>query len=543
MENENVNEIVEQLVKEEVKKAVAKAISEKLIPPIPVEITTTGVERYEKELEMLRSQENEIAELIQCYLDAIKEVRAKKFTPKEKLKKLLSPLISLHDIYFPNYLKHHEFIGDSHIDLNNEVNSKDLTYDSEKYSINCIKVDDSALLETRGRNIYISDEYWAYLIYCRDEKIISESEFKAVFEYDKKDPIRRVTFGKQDWEYDRTNKKWIDTKGVEADETTQRKIDCLMSTVVVDSRKSLADIYELWLPTLTEGKIRSKDLLDQILVCYAIKRALNWDQNAVDKLVELYKDAAIGTAIKMATKRALLKYDDIKQEAHIVLRVILSGFSPKSIIDSLQGDVNDFIPIPKSYINYYIWLYSEYVPAFIMPNLKKEIVKLILSGNYILSDIYTLLTPYAPIHDKTRWMKPKGTMVWRFNSYSFIPNKKAYLTVWLFGTENNYMQGRFCQLISDLLDKYSENKKEISDPLIDEKEDPKTLNIDDETLTKAQYQLVRDGFSKRDAEIFLKHRVQGFNKTKLAKEYSLSRRQIYRICKKFSLIPRLMSHF
>jgi len=118
MENENVNEIVEQLVK----KAVAKAISEKLIPPIPLEITTTGVERYEKELERLRSQENEIAELIQCYLDAIKEVRAKKFTPKEKLKKLLSPLISLQKIYFPNYLNHHKFIDDSHIDLNNEVN-------------------------------------------------------------------------------------------------------------------------------------------------------------------------------------------------------------------------------------------------------------------------------------------------------------------------------------------------------------------------------------------------------------------------------------
>jgi hypothetical protein len=73
----------------------------------PPKIKSKGQELYEKELQRIGSQSNRIKELLQNYFDSVKEVKEnKKLLPKEKLKKLLTPLISLHEIYFPDYLNH-----------------------------------------------------------------------------------------------------------------------------------------------------------------------------------------------------------------------------------------------------------------------------------------------------------------------------------------------------------------------------------------------------------------------------------------------------
>ncbi|KAA0242006.1 MAG: hypothetical protein DYG83_14390 [Candidatus Brocadia sp. AMX2] len=110
---------------------------------------------------------------------------------------------------------------------------------------------------------------------------------------------------------------------------------------------SVSDIYELWLPTLTQEKMKSSDLLDRIFVTYAIKRALNQDKEAINKLCSLFQDIAEKVAEKMAKKRGLKRHiDDIKQEARILLWSMIKGFSPKQILDGLTHNVNFSIPNP-----------------------------------------------------------------------------------------------------------------------------------------------------------------------------------------------------
>lgn len=77
---------------------------------------------------------------------------------------------------------------------------------------------------------------------------------------------------------------------------------------------SIRKYYEKWLPTLDEQKVKSNDLLDQILFCFTIKRALNGDNKAIDKLSSLYEGIAVSIAWKMANARKLTSnYDTTSQ--------------------------------------------------------------------------------------------------------------------------------------------------------------------------------------------------------------------------------------
>ncbi|MCK6469950.1 MAG: hypothetical protein L6Q53_17415, partial [Candidatus Brocadia sinica] len=83
-----------------------------------------------------------------------------------------------------------------------------------------------------------------------------------------------------------------------------------------------------------------------------IKRALNQDKKAIDKLCSLFQ--GIAEAVKMAKKRGLKRYtDDIKQEARILLWSMIKGFSPKQILDGLTHNVN--FSIPKSVETFYLY--------------------------------------------------------------------------------------------------------------------------------------------------------------------------------------------
>jgi hypothetical protein len=538
------------------------------------EIESKGYELYEKELKRIHSQKERIAELLQNYFDSVKEVKeSEDLPPEEKLKKLLTPIIALHQILQPDYLKYHEFVDIEHIDMSNELDFENLKYDSDKYDINpCIKVDDSAFLETNNRDIYLSNEYKAYLI-----KEAFKSKKLSIFCFCN----TPVTLGGHTYKYHWGKGSWIRKDLKEADESIQdrirqleealeeQEVDGLIQQKIesdlepglqIPRRMSVEEIYELWLPTLEQERIKSRDLLEQILVCYTIKRALNGDEKAVDKLYDLYQDTAIGTAINMAKRRELYDFlEDIRQEAQLFLKLIISGFNPLIIMNSLTKD-SAIIPIPKSIKKFYIWHYAEYVPFLIEETYKEEIIRLILSHNYFLSDLCILLNPYVFMQSKTRWIAPKGKRLNRFNSYSFIPTKKTNLTVWLFGTKKNHMQGRYCQIISEsALKRYDKMRKEIRlgttylEDTVDE--DGEILPPDEETdkkrnkqvkhkeyipcinreiIAKVFERLQKDGVKKRDMEIFLKNKLHGFNKTKLGEEYNLSRKQIYRICKNLS---------
>jgi hypothetical protein len=325
-------------------------------------------------------------------------------------------------------------------------------------------------------------------------------------------------------------------------------------------RTSVEELYKKWLPELTQGKMKSKDLLDQILVCYTIKRALNGDQKAVDKLYSLYESAAIRRAEKMAKKRRInmraeklnisktddiSETDDISHEAKRVLYSLISGSKPEYIINSLLAEDSEHSKIPLSVEIFFFWYYSDYVPKEIDKIMKRQPGK--LDG----LDIDYFLNPVAIIDAYTFWQNsPKRAR--KFNSDSFRPNKETNLTTWLLGTETNYMQGKLCQLISDEIDSYWKMKEErgsqqlTKDDLLHEEvsnNSGKMLenslgkqrpDMTDEEVKQAIELICKRGISKRDAEIFVKNQVQKCSKVELAQEYDLSRMTIHRICKKIS---------
>jgi hypothetical protein len=69
------------------------------------------------------------------------------------------------------------------------------------------------------------------------------------------------------------------------------------------------------------------DLLDNILFVYAIKRALNGDKKATEKLYSIYERMAESEAIKIAEQWKIKKscYDDIKSDAKFILQHIYPG--------------------------------------------------------------------------------------------------------------------------------------------------------------------------------------------------------------------------
>ncbi len=259
-----------------------------------------------------------------------------------------------------------------------------------------------------------------------------------------------------------------------------RHFDPYVKNVYIHSKRtSISKIYEEWLPTVTKDTIKSKDLLNQILVCFTIKRALNRDKKAIEKLCKLYEDIAIKIAAKMAYSRKIQDYiKDIKQDAKILLRLIISGFSPEEIVNCLLSDEKDQL-LPLWIEKFYFWYLSEYIPQEIrkiqkcpkkyVPKRIQRIMKL-PADVCGLKFVPILLNVYTPIQYNTFFEgTPKRVM--RFNSYSFIPNKNTNLTTWLFGTGRGDMKSKLRQLISKSIYDYWKMKKGIPHELIEGKED------------------------------------------------------------------------
>lgn len=446
--------------------------------------------------------------LIQEYLQAVETVKKdKKLKTKEKLEKLLTPLVNLSKIVFPpNYSSHLPFI-DEDIHLKNELNLDNLIENPSKYFIvEDTEMRELGVLRASNKNIHLSEQYLAYLSFCKQVKVIGEDEFyRENYPNEKRNDCRSVD----------------DTiKNIE--ELIEPGTNCY----------SLNDIYKDWLLTLTPEKMKSNDLLDRILVTFTIKRALNGNKKAIDKLCILFQNTAEAIAVKMAEARKLSRYlPDIRQQARILLRLQITGFPPLEILKGLTDD-NDkgFLRIPKNVKKFYIhWLTKE-VPV----QLKKYPFLDFL-------DVPVLLNPNSPIHSDTKWrLTPKA--IRQFNSFSFRPNKNTNLYIWLFGTKRNPMQGRFCQAIDEELNWYYKmegktNKKE-NDSI-----DESNGNYDCDTSTEIpkkssekiiemiQTELSKKKVCERDIEIVIL-KLKGFSYTELGKVNNISRRQVINIFNK-----------
>ncbi len=204
-------------------------------------------------------------------------------------------------------------------------------------------------------------------------------------------------------------------------------------------------------------------------------------------------------------------------------------------------------PIPVGIEKLYFYYLSNYVPKEL-----NEISEGLVNPVDGLK-IRTLINVYTPIQHDTRFMSESAMVrLTKFNSFSFRPNSRTNLTVWLFGTKKNPMQGKFPQLLSEKLDEYFKGTREYAlgdfDEIIDD-ESNESKGIKEsikrgickkwtppnfDTLGTILNVIISKGNSRRDAEIFVKFKSNLKSQIELAEEYSLSRRQIIRICKKIS---------
>lgn len=237
----------------------------------------------------------------------------------------------------------------------------------------------------------------------------------------------------------------------------------------------LAEYYEQWLQKLAPKTMQGNtDLLDHILFVYAIKRALNGDKKAIEKLYSLYEGRAETEAIKLARANSILAnklsrdaiyYSDIKDNAKFILFHIISGLRAESLISDLKKEKRDkTLLTPEWAEDFYIWYFSEYIP----PLLHKGVA--LYENNpedpILQETVINLLSPFTPINAITSWASKESNRI--FNSDSYRPTKKSNLTAWLFGTKKEPMHGRFMQLMNNIFDKDITEQKHISEQKNDE---------------------------------------------------------------------------
>jgi len=324
------------------------------------------------------------------------------------------------------------------------------------------------------------------------------------------------------------------------------------------------DLYKDWLPSLDQARIQSRDLLDQILVCYTIKRALNDDPQAIEKLYGLYVDAAEGVAVNFAKKFNLrgpafhLDFRDIKDEAREVLRLLLCGFKPEYILKQLTVDGGKGFAnsLPAWVKDFFIYYFSEHIPPRIKRNLEEtrrsesfiftgrarnnEIEEINIKNKfiYLFFDSLRMLSLYTPIKDNLVWQN-SPVRKRRFKSFCFQPGLVKMgpyrnLTTWIFGKH-----GKLYRLLRD---KYKDRINEASEDRIEinDKRKARTFEgakkeeevlLDQTAIKRVQGELIKSGVSRRDVGIYFQW-MAGHTQPLVGKKYNLSTRQIKRICQK-----------
>ena len=496
-----------------------------------------------------------LPQLLEHYLKTAEEVRNDKRISKagrrEKLKKLLTAVdlynkgfsissglaenpYTLHipdysdGIDKPNITTLYPFVT-LDVDLNKDLDVSRLTYNQEKYRVPYVKLDNE------GHCVLTSDD----AVLCKMGRL----SIKEIWHQEVKGKWRKE---------DGLDKLPIELQYEIQQDQLKDKLQSIRYTILKEGEHSLWDLYEWWLPSLNEQTMKGKDLLDHILFTYTIKRALNSDDKAINKLYTLYEDAAIGIAFKMVKARRVLPIDkeDIKNEARELLSLIISGYRPEILFNTyLNKGRDEFSLIPLWLEKYYVWYYSEYVPERIKtlpePNNSYNPDDPFGLQAFILP---VLLNPYTPLKDRTRWT-PKGSKrKYKINNYMFRPTKGKHLTGWLFGSKTlpqkgqtlGYMSGKFPQLFNKFLNSKFDKKKLLIDIPIEgiedkRQKDPEQSAINNDSLDNVKKELIKRHVYKRNAdrsiEIVLK-RISGKKISEIATEYGLAKRTVLYILKK-----------
>ena len=297
------------------------------------------------------------------------------------------------------------------------------------------------------------------------------------------------------------------------------------------SESLLAEYYDKWILKITPETMRANvDLLDNVLFVYAIKRALNGDEQTIEKLYSTYESMIQAEAIKIAIEWKISKRDFkyIKNDSKFILRHIISGLTPETLIADLQKEKRDkSLLTPKWAEKFYIWYFSEYLPPLLHEGV--ELFEKNPEDLLLQQTIINCLSPYMAINALTVWKSKKSKRI--FNSYSFRPTKKSNLTRWIISSKKKPMLGKFRQLIKPLLKEYI-----LGERYDDNKEYKKnqTKQIDSsvaDTNEMIDLLIEKTKTTRRNAEIYIKYKVFKEKQGKIGEDYSLSRKQINRIVK------------
>jgi len=287
---------------------------------------------------------NSYEQALEAYLSAVREVRHnQKLSREEKLTKLLTPLIDLYEKITPNFRDRHDFADENTISLEEELDLPSLEHISDAWRI---------LRNLKTARFYYVDAR-DKIIEVNYKKFLPQSE-------------QALT---QQGDYETT---------------------------------SIRHLYKAWLPFVDSIRITSKDLLDQILVCYTIKRAQNGDENAWQRLFSLYRDRALSRQTfeqvmkllyarlnpkerakkddepDLETKFPLTPYhwededtcEEFQQNVNNYLLLIIKGFSTAKILDLLRTGDDLGTPIPREIGDIYLYYFGEFIPEIINRYLK-----------------------------------------------------------------------------------------------------------------------------------------------------------------------------
>jgi hypothetical protein len=470
---------------------------------------------------------------LRSYFQAVIEVNKKgcKLSRDDKLKALLDPIIALSKLS-PLSGDPIPFIDES-INVHNELDFKRLNYNKSNYTIHC----PSGVLDPLESCIYLTPKN---RFYSKPKSIVADT---------------RNVDGKK-----------LRLKG--------------KAVMPISGGISLLELHKKWLPTLTRESIQSTDLLDQILVAYTIKKALNptppWEEDrsqknlSAEKLFELYNYIANGVAVKTLVKFQAdvlgdepwvkeQKFKDAKLLALMYLRFIIEGASPENIIKGLIKDKTaENVMLPLWVRNFYVEYLSKYVPWKLMQFLQK-----VQSGeikNKMLLDLIlgVLLNPYSPMVAGTQWKR--RVRINRFNNRSYRPGKmgpQRNLTTWFFGGKGMPRFGKLYQLLRDHYKSLTTDKRVILFNFNasfddDESEAPwlgESINASENDLNRLNEaidlefvftalceKLLSLGIPKREVDIFFQWKGEGFTQVELADKFNLSVRTIKRICRKIKAI-------
>ena len=415
-------------------------------PPDPIPIRLIDIDHFSSLSEETQRQYTELIKstCVGNYLQAVEVVKKWKNLPKdEKLRRLLIPLIIYNKLDpFGNPIP---FIDES-VDIERELDQKRLFYNTERYDLGLVD---------RGHG-------------PKENTLLSGSS-----------PI----FIKEKFEADLKIQE-----GIGAD------------SIFTAGTVSLEELHEEWLHSLNQEKITSKDLLDQVLVAYTIKKAQNGNEEAILKLCGLYARAAEGLAVKFGKKHKLYKeFKNLKFDAQLFLRFLLTGFRLGDIIRQLVGlDIGErnrleservIKTIPPWVKGFYVYYLTEYVPQRMGKNIREtqrnqalieqltklpgddrrhqseKAIKVLKAQNAFLAfQGIGMLNPYAAFQANTLWKTPKR--INRFNSYSFRPGlvkmgPRWNLTTWLFGRGKEKAWIPYGKLYQLLRDKYKPTIKKV----------------------------------------------------------------------------------